>query len=171
MREADANKVEAAGMASFRSESQETGTLEGDESLSSPLQGKVILVVEDHEPSRELVAHILARAGAEVREADSVDGALDFLRRQACDAIVSDLGLPGKSGFELIKGIESLGGRDCSIPVLALTAYASRDDRRNALAAGFARHLPKPVLPRDLVGALAGLLQGGSPQSLPLPTS
>jgi CheY-like chemotaxis protein len=72
--------------------------------------------------------------------------------------LISDIGMPGESGYDLIKKIRSLdpglGGR---VPAVALTAYAGAADRRRALLAGFQTHLAKPVEPDELLAVVASL--------------
>jgi CheY-like chemotaxis protein len=74
------------------------------------------------------------------------------------DVLISDIGMPGENGYDLIKKIRSLdpeqGGR---VPAVALTAYASAADRRRALLAGFQTHLAKPVEPDELLAVIANL--------------
>jgi CheY-like chemotaxis protein len=75
---------------------------------------------------------------------------------------VSDIGLPGEDGYELIPQVRALpanaGG---NIPAAALTAYARAEDRRKALDAGFMMHVPKPVEPAELVAVIANLTRFG----------
>jgi CheY-like chemotaxis protein len=114
------------------------------------------LVVDDHEDSRRFVQSALADSGAEVLVADSVDAALDILARTYVDILVSDIGMPGADGYDLIARVRDLerehGGR---IPAVALTAYAGEEDRDRALAAGFSAHVTKPVSPAGLVRIVA----------------
>jgi CheY-like chemotaxis protein len=74
------------------------------------------------------------------------------------DVIISDIGMAGENGYELIRKIRSMdpdnGGR---IPAIALTAYAGATDRRRALLAGFQTHLAKPVEPDDLLAVILSL--------------
>ena len=74
------------------------------------------------------------------------------------DVLMSDIGMPGTDGYELIQKIRSLsvecGG---SIPAAAVTAYAREEDRQRALAAGFQTHIPKPVIASQLIEAVAHL--------------
>jgi CheY-like chemotaxis protein len=101
---------------------------------------------------------LLERNGAEVVAVGSASAALEALERFRPDVILSDIGMPGGDGFELLKKVrartESRGG---SVPALALTAYASEVDRERALAAGYQQHLAKPVDPQALVAAIAAL--------------
>jgi PAS domain S-box-containing protein len=114
------------------------------------------LVVDDHEDSRRLVRRVLADSGADVLVAESVDAALDILGATYVDVIVSDIGMPGADGYDLVARLREHerehGGR---IPVVALTAYAGEDDRDRALAAGFTAHVTKPVSPAALVRVVA----------------
>jgi PAS domain S-box-containing protein len=122
------------------------------------LDGLRILVVEDDADTRELLEVILERCGATVRAVGSSYAALDELMHSIPDIVISDIGMPGESGYDLIKKIRSLdpeqGGR---VPAVALTAYASAADRRRALLAGFQTHLAKPVEPDELLAVVASL--------------
>jgi len=114
------------------------------------------LVVDDHEDSRRFVKTVLIDSGAEVLEADGVDAALEILGNTYVDVLVSDIGMPGADGYDLITRVRELerehGGR---IPAVALTAYAGEDNRDRALAAGFTAHVTKPVSPARLVHIVA----------------
>jgi len=81
------------------------------------------------------------------------------LRDQAVEMLVSDLGMPGADGFDLIRRIrwqEDRRGRP-RLPAIALTAYASAEDRERALAAGYDAHVTKPVDAGELAAAVARL--------------
>ena len=114
------------------------------------------LVVDDHEDSRRFVKTVLADSGAEVLEAAGVDAALEILGNTYVDVLISDIGMPGADGYDLITRVRELerehGGR---IPAVALTAYAGEDNRDRALAAGFNSHVTKPVCPTRLVHIVA----------------
>jgi CheY-like chemotaxis protein len=69
--------------------------------------------------------------------------------------MVSDIGLPGEDGYELMRAIRSRGHAPVSLPAIALTAYSRREDQRLALQAGFQAHVAKPVEPAVLVAAVA----------------
>jgi signal transduction histidine kinase/ActR/RegA family two-component response regulator len=122
------------------------------------LKGLRILVVEDDLDTRELLQTILERYGARVRAVASADRALSEIAQEIPDVLVSDIGMSGENGYELIKKIRSLdperGGR---LPAVALTAYAAAADRRRALLAGFQTHLAKPVEPDELLAVIASL--------------
>jgi signal transduction histidine kinase len=119
------------------------------------LDGLRVLVVDDHGDARELLGLVLREHGAEVLLADSVPEALEVLGQAAVDVLISDLAMPGADGYALIAAVRS--GRRSAIPAVALTAYAGRDVRERAIAAGFTAHATKPVDPEDLVDLIAKL--------------
>jgi PAS domain S-box-containing protein len=122
------------------------------------LAGLRVLVVEDEGDARELVRVLLTRAGAQVQAVASADQALNALARQPADVVVSDLGLPGMDGYELIRRVHELAARrGLRIPGVALTAHVQEDDRRRALEAGYQAHVTKPVEPAALASAIAQL--------------
>jgi CheY-like chemotaxis protein len=105
-----------------------------------------VLVVDDDEDWLELIAALLASRGAEVLCASSVDDALHILQEIAADVVLSDLEMPGPDGFELIHSLRtSTNARLVRLPAIALTARADLNARERALAAGFSRHMVKPV--------------------------
>jgi CheY-like chemotaxis protein len=105
-----------------------------------------VLVVDDDEDWLELMAAVLASRGAQVLCAQSVDNAIEMLQEMAADVLLSDLEMPGPDGFELIRCLRaSSSARIAKIPAIALTARADWHAREQALAAGFSRHLVKPV--------------------------
>jgi signal transduction histidine kinase/CheY-like chemotaxis protein len=125
---------------------------------SASLDGVLVLVVDDEPDTREAVLRVLEHAGVETLAAGSVDQALDVIRKGPPDVIVSDIGMPGRDGYDFIRSIRKLpearGGR---VPAIALTAFVTPEDRERALGAGFQRHLPKPVESRELIAAIATL--------------
>ncbi|WP_311220713.1 MULTISPECIES: response regulator [unclassified Acidovorax] len=129
------------------------------ESTAGPrLQGKDILVVEDNADTSEMLGIVLTDQGARVRAVDNYDAALQEIDRQWPDLLVSDIGLPGKDGYQLIAAIrerESAAGRAPRLRSVALTAFARPQDRARALAAGFDAHLGKPLQPHLLLQLLA----------------
>ena len=117
-----------------------------------------ILVVEDDPDTQELLKTVLIRHGANVTTVGSGGDALAEIESSTPDVIISDIGMAGENGYELIRKIRSMdpqaGGR---IPAIALTAYAGAADRRRALLAGFQTHLAKPVEPDDLLAVILSL--------------
>jgi len=124
----------------------------------SVLQGKRVLVVDDEADTREFYTLVLEECGASVTAVSSVSDALESLRKQRPDVLLSDIGMPVQDGYALLRQVRALeaerGGR---LPAVALTAYARDLDRQQAIAAGFEKHLPKPVEPAELVAVVANL--------------
>ncbi len=125
---------------------------------SRRLDGVRVLVVEDNPDTLEMLRFILRESGAEVIAAESADEAMDALERFRPDALVSDIAMPGKDGYDLIREVRSRapeqGGK---IPAVAVTAYARAEDRMRALASGFQMHVAKPVDPNELIAVVASL--------------
>lgn len=126
------------------------------------LAGLSVMIVDDEFDARELLVAMLEQRGANVIVASSVCEALDALASAPNgvmpDVLVSDIGMPGQDGFDLITKIRAMepeqGG---NIPAIALTAYARTEDRARVLAAGFQRHVAKPVGTSTLVTAIASI--------------
>jgi len=138
----------------------------GDNGSESPdglqLEGMRVLVVDDEIDSREMLTAMLTEYGAEVTMAGSADEALNFIMGEAAtrlpQVIVSDIGMPGKDGYDLIRELRALGPeRGGKIPAVALTGYASSDEKERALTKGFQRHIAKPVILAELAATLASL--------------
>ncbi len=117
-----------------------------------PLEGMRILVVDDEDDARELLALVLRRNGAHTDAVGSVSEALARIEGDEYDVLLSDIGMPVQNGYELGRALRSHVRRP---PVLvALTAYARAEDRRAALDAGFDGHAAKPIEPAELVATL-----------------
>jgi CheY-like chemotaxis protein len=133
---------------------------DSDDGDAAPgLRGRRILLVEDEIDSRELIAMYLSRCGADVLAVSSARDAITSLEEGPPDLLISDIAMPGKSGYDLIREVRSLpreqGGK---IPAVALTAYAAREDVDQALRAGFDLHIAKPVEMRELARRVADLI-------------
>ncbi len=134
--------------------------------IDADLVGVRVLVVDDDSDARQCMAATLARAGASVLQASSVAEALEQFARNRPDVLVSDIAMPGRDGFDLIRSIRELGpAGGGEVPAIALTAYARQDDRLRALSAGFHRHIAKPVEPAELAAAVANLARPTRPIS------
>jgi CheY-like chemotaxis protein len=122
------------------------------------LDGVSVLVVDDDEASREVIAVHLQCAHATVITASSAARAFDILRERAVDVVLADIGMPEEDGYSFIRRVRAgtLPHRSL-IPAAALTAFAREEDRRQAVDAGFQLHLPKPVEPQLLIAAVANL--------------
>ena len=122
------------------------------------LRGLRILVVDDEEDARGLVAAILEDCGCEVTMAGSAAEALRRLSEAVPDLLISDIGMPDEDGYDLIRKVRALPREEGGdIPATALTAWARPEDRRRMLNAGYSMHLPKPVEPAELVAVVATL--------------
>jgi PAS domain S-box-containing protein len=121
------------------------------------LAGMRILVIDDDSDMREILAQILASAGATVRTAESVQTAVDLLRHELPDVVLTDLGMPDNDGYDLLRQLRSSAG--AHVPVAAVTAYARDVDRNRALEAGFDTFLAKPIDADELVRAVTELVQ------------
>jgi signal transduction histidine kinase/CheY-like chemotaxis protein len=121
------------------------------------LEGVRVLIVDDDQDSGDLVRVVLDQAGADVVVATSADEAFDLFRQSAFDVIVSDIEMPGADGYDLLRRVRDFERSRFrrAVSAIALTAYASGDDRRRVLASGFQMHAPKPIDPVALVGAVA----------------
>ncbi|MBY0308020.1 MAG: PAS domain-containing protein [Phycisphaerales bacterium] len=128
-----------------------------DAGTAEDLSGVSVLVVDDEPDARDLVCRLLGDCGATVVGAGSVEEALTAAGRDAPDVVVSDIGMAGRDGYELV-GL--LRARGCAAPAAAVTAYARPEDRARALGAGFSAHLAKPVEPGALVRLVASLARG-----------
>jgi len=132
--------------------------LSSEASGNQKLKHRRILIVEDDPDTRELLKTVLAQHGAEVTTADSGPRALAEITHVKPDVIISDIGLAGQNGYDLIRKIRSLDPEEGGhVPAIALTAYAGASDRRRALLAGFQTHLAKPVEPDDLLAVILSL--------------
>jgi CheY-like chemotaxis protein/nitrogen-specific signal transduction histidine kinase len=132
------------------------------------LEGARVLVVDDEDDARDLVVTVLQGAGAIATDARSVDEALTAFRAGEVDAVVSDIGMPERDGYALIKELRALERPLARrMPVIALTAFARGEDRTRALVAGFTTHVPKPLEPEELIMVLASALgrEVGVPRS------
>jgi PAS domain S-box-containing protein len=123
------------------------------------LAGVHVLVVDDEPDARLLIDRILRTCHADVTTAGSMAEALQALRRTPRpQVLISDLGMPGHDGYELITAVRALpadsGGH---IPAAALSAFARSEDRRRAMMAGFQTHVAKPVEPAELLAVVANL--------------
>jgi CheY-like chemotaxis protein/anti-sigma regulatory factor (Ser/Thr protein kinase) len=130
------------------------------ERLPSPdapsLRGVSVLVVDDDDESRHVLAECLQMHEASVHMAASASDAYATLQRERVDVLLADIAMPGEDGYALIRRVRAgfVPGH-ATIPAAALTAFAREEDRQLALHAGFQMHLVKPVDPSAVVGAVA----------------
>jgi PAS domain S-box-containing protein len=132
--------------------------LPGDD-IHVSFEGTKILVVDDESDARNLIERLLTDRNAHVIKADSADAALKLIASERPDVLLSDIGMPNKDGYDLIRALRALsadeGGRT---PAIALTAFARSEDRTRAMMAGYQVHLSKPVEPSELIATVASLV-------------
>ncbi len=117
-----------------------------------------LLLVEDHQSTLDVLERLLTRAGHRVTTATSVAGALGAASAGAVDAVISDLGLPDGTGFELMRKLRSEFG----LRGIALSGYGMDEDLRRSHEGGFDAHLTKPIDFVELERALEDLMTGAS---------
>jgi CheY-like chemotaxis protein len=117
-----------------------------------------VLVVDDEQDTREFLAFLLQDEGATVTEATCAADVLQTMEQFNPDVIVSDIGMPEIDGYMLMQRLRD-SQQTRSIPAIALTAYASKSDQQQAIAAGFQRHATKPIDPGKMIALIQELVQ------------
>jgi CheY-like chemotaxis protein len=114
-----------------------------------------ILLVDDDNDSLEVTARLLRWAGFTVHVARTATQASEIAARSSCRlVVVSDIGLPDRSGLELMRELKEMYG----LKGIALTGHAGQQHEEQSVAAGFSKHLEKPVAFRVLLGAINEVL-------------
>ena len=103
-----------------------------------------VLVIDDSPDTLELLLTIFEQKGSQVISAASAEEALRLAAEYTPSFIISDIGLPGMDGYQLLAALRRLP-RLAQVPAVAISGYAMEEDRERALKAGFAAHLPKPI--------------------------
>ena len=124
------------------------------------LVGVKIFIVEDDDDSREFLSILLQKSGAIVTAAASgLEGLSNFTKSEP-NILLCDIGMPEMDGYSFIRKIRTMspeqGG---NIPAIALTAYAGETDKQQVLAAGFTKHVAKPVVADELIALIAELVK------------
>jgi DNA-binding response OmpR family regulator len=114
-----------------------------------------VLIVEDHQDSRDALQLLLTLDGFDVTSAADGPGALEAARSRPPDIAVVDIGLPGLDGWTVA---QILRRELHDLWLIALTSFDSSEDRRRSTAAGFDLHLVKPVWPDELRKAVRIML-------------
>lgn len=120
------------------------------------LDGLSILLVDDDADSLRMVATLFEAQGAGIATAASAAEALAHAVARRFDVIVSDIGMPGRDGYELMKECRARG---VTAPAVALTAYARSEDRTKALSSGYQSHVAKPVDAAELLATVSALVR------------
>jgi CheY-like chemotaxis protein len=123
------------------------------------LENLTIVVVDDQEDARTAVGHYLSSLGADVHTSDEVDKALNILPAFEPDLIITDIRLPGKDGFELLRTVRSLDKPSIrDVPIVAMTALADGLDQMKNISPRFNGFLRKPFTPDALLRVISELL-------------
>jgi signal transduction histidine kinase/CheY-like chemotaxis protein len=126
------------------------------------LEGISALFVDDDPETRDALRSLLISLGASVKTAPNVETALEMLDQSNLDVIISDLGMPGRDGYSLIKEIRAREKETMTsehLPAIALTAYGRVEDRVEVFSAGFDSHVVKPVDPAELAAVIKRLVE------------
>ncbi|MGQ0546542.1 MAG: ATP-binding response regulator [Betaproteobacteria bacterium] len=126
--------------------------------VPADLSGISVLIVDDQPDARETLARVLAECGANVMHTASASDALRLIEEHRPHVLVTDIGMPGMDGYELLRRVRALpAARGGALPAVALTAFARSEDRTRALRAGFRAHIAKPVDASELVATLVSV--------------
>ena len=129
------------------------------------MSGAVILIVEDNERNLKLLRDVLGVRGYRTVEARSGEEALDRVRVDPPHLVLMDIQLPGMDGIAALGELRALPG-GAALPVVAVTAFAMKDDRGRILAAGFDGYLEKPIDIRTLPSTVESFLSAHGVETL-----
>jgi signal transduction histidine kinase len=135
-----------------------TETASGELTVLPRLDGVHVFVVDDEPDARELLRRVLEDQGAQVTSFGSAESVLEALKATKPTVLVSDIGMPGMDGYQLIRALRAGESRTGRLAALALTAFARAEDRKRSLVAGYQTHLAKPFDVAELVLVIAGLV-------------
>jgi CheY-like chemotaxis protein len=113
-----------------------------------------VLLVDDHDDTLAALRRLLSYNGYAVEAAHTADEAMRLAAANKCDLLISDIGLPPQDGLELMRQLK----RQYGLRGIAVSGYAAESDVSAALAAGFDRHLAKPVELAKLMSAIKELV-------------
>ncbi|MEG4427442.1 MULTISPECIES: PAS domain-containing protein [unclassified Microcoleus] len=146
----------------IQSQTSPAGTAAPDQSFN--LSGVKVLAVDDEADALDLVVFLLEDCGASVTAVANAADALAVLTESVPDLLLSDIGMPDTNGYMLMRQVRALApDKGGLVPAIALTAYAGEIDYQQALAAGFQRHISKPLDPDKLVQAIGEVLDRSGP--------
>jgi CheY-like chemotaxis protein/anti-sigma regulatory factor (Ser/Thr protein kinase) len=117
------------------------------------------LVVEDDADARALISRILTEAGATVTDVADAETAMSHIKFKMPDVLISDIGMAGLDGYQMLRKLRSSGIDGDQLPAIAVTAFSRLQDRAAALEAGFQVHLTKPVRTAALIAAVAAAIR------------
>jgi len=124
---------------------------------------QLILIIEDNERNLKLVRDVLQFNGYSTAEARTAEDGLVLANLRPPDLVLLDLQLPGIDGIEAFRQLRE-SPPTADIPVVAVTAFAMKDDRERVLRAGFDGYLEKPISVRELPGQVRAFLTGTEPR-------
>jgi PAS domain S-box-containing protein len=136
------------------SETSDFPAMNGSQNRSNKISGMRILLVEDHEPTRTALSHLLTRRDCKVMVATSAAEARMIARQANFDLVVSDIGLPDGNGYTLMSELR----KDFGLKGIALTGYGMEQDVLRGQNAGFVAHLTKPVRMESLEKVLSKVI-------------
>ena len=147
--------VQAVDSVATEASDRTTSALNDAEYSEAVLQGVRLLVVDDDVDGLEMLCQTLVAHSADIFSAPSAESALETLEHEAVDLVITDLGMPGMDGFDLLKALQSSYP---DLPVIALTAFAREEDHSRSMAVGFKAHLTKPVRTNELLVTIQRLV-------------
>jgi CheY-like chemotaxis protein len=131
--------------------------------MSTLLNNRTIMIVDDDPDTCDLLRYSLEQAGASVLVAQTVDAAIETFRRSPAHAVIADMRIRDSDGYTLIKAIRDHNTEYRGFtPAVAVTGFASPDDEKRAIDAGFNAYISKPFDPADVISAVARSLRGPS---------
>lgn len=134
-------------------------THSADEVSAPQLHGLHVFIVDDEPDARDLLRRILEDHGMRVTAFSSASEVLEALELSRPSLLVSDIGMPGMDGYQLMRALRASEARESRLPALALTAFARSEDRKRSLLAGYQAHLSKPFDVGELILSLASLVR------------
>jgi CheY-like chemotaxis protein len=135
------------------------GLQDGKRGAAGALAGARVLVIDDDPDQADMLALLLEGEGAITDIASTAAAGMAAMHRFHPDAVVSDIKLPDKDGYTLMRELRALGSDEGGwIPAIAVSGHAGADHVQQAMLAGFQVHIPKPIDPPDLVARLARLV-------------
>lgn len=118
-----------------------------------------LLIVDDDEDNLDLLTTLFGKFGATVETANSAAAGIVKFQSFQPDLLISDIGMPDEDGYSFIKRVRKLDHPAAKNPAIALTAFTKPEDAARAHAAGFQRHMKKPISPAELINTVAEMLR------------
>lgn len=132
--------------------------------IAGLLEGTIVVVVDDDRDTRELLESVLTSAGAKIYLAATADEAFRLCVEESPDVLISDIAMPLRDGYSLMRQLQKALGKNIPRVTIALTAFAGARDRHLSAEAGFDRHVSKPFEAEELIQTIRELLSMGGAQ-------